>query len=131
MRPKERVLGFGGFFFRARDPKALARWYETHLGVALTPEDYEQAGWVQTSGATVFQPFPDDTGYFGRREQAWMINFRVRDLAAIVEQLRDAQVAVEVDGEEYPNGVFALTHDPEGNPIQLWEPRGVAADAKR
>ena len=49
----------------------------------------------------------------------------------IVEQLRDAQVAVEVDGEEYPNGVFALTHDPEGNPIQLWEPRGVAADAKR
>lgn len=131
VRAKERVLGFGGFFFRAKEPKALAHWYETHLGVDLTPEDYDHAGWVQAEGPTVFQPFPADTAYFGRREQAWMINFRVRDLAAIVRQLRDANVAVEVDPEEYPNGVFALTHDPEGNPIQLWEPRGVAADVKR
>jgi glyoxylase I family protein len=131
MRAKERVLGFGGFFFRARDPKALARWYETHLGVDLTPTDYDHAGWIPTGGPTVFEPFPSDTNYFGRAEQQWMINFRVRDLAAIVRQLRDANIAVEVDAEEYPNGVFALTHDLEGNPVQLWEPRGVAAGAKR
>jgi glyoxylase I family protein len=131
MRGKERVLGLGGFFFRAREPKALAAWYETHLGVALTPADYDHAGWVQTEGPTVFEPFPADTKYFGRPEQQWMINFRVRDLAAITRQLRDANISVEVDAEEYPNGVFALTHDPEGNPIQLWEPRGIAADAKR
>jgi glyoxylase I family protein len=130
VRAKERVLGFGGFFFRAREPKALARWYDTHLGVDATPTDYDQAAWQQQAGPTVFEPFPVDTQYFGRAEQQWMINFRVRDLAAIVRQLRDADVAVEVDAQEYPNGVFARTHDPEGNPVQLWEPRGAAADAR-
>ena len=131
MRPKERVLGFGGFFFRAREPRALARWYETHLGVDLTPSDYEHEPWRQAEGPTVFEPFPLDATLFGRREQQWMINFRVRDLAAIVQQLRDANVAVEVDAQEYPNGVFARLHDPEGNPVQLWEPRGRAAGARR
>jgi predicted enzyme related to lactoylglutathione lyase len=131
VRAKERVLGFGGFFFRARDPKALARWYETHLGVDLTPSDYDHAGWIQTGGPTVFEPFPADSQFFGRAEQQWMLNFRVRDLAAIVRQLRDANIAVEVDAQDYPNGVFALTHDSEGNPVQLWEPRGAAAEAKR
>ena len=55
----------------------------------------------------------------------------VRDLAAIARQLRNADVSVEVDAQEYPNGVFALVKDPEGNPIQLWEPRGRAAEAKK
>jgi len=129
VRAKERVLGIGGIFFRSRDPRTLAQWYETHLGVPLTPQDYESPSWRQAEGATVFEPFPTDTTFFGRPEQQWMINFRVRDLEAMVRQLRDANVSVEVDAQEYPNGVFALTHDPEGNPIQLWEPRGVAAQA--
>ncbi len=54
----------------------------------------------------------------------WMLNFRVRNLAAMVAQLQQAGIAVEVDPAEYPNGVFAKLHDPEGNPIQLWEPIG-------
>ena len=131
MRAKERVTGIGGVFFRARDPKALARWYETQLGVALTPADYESEAWHQDAGPTVFEPFAADSDFFGRPEQQWMLNFRVRDLAAMVRQLRDANVAVEVDAAEYPNGVFAALKDPEGNPIQLWEPRGKASAAQR
>ena len=68
-------------------------------------------------------PFPADTNYFGSAEQQWMINFRVSDLAAMVAQLRGAGIDVEVDREEYPNGRFARLTDPEGNPIQPWEPK--------
>src|SRR5437773_2599442 len=117
----ETVTGIGGFFFRARDPNSLARWYSDHLGVALTPSSYEEQPWTQEAGPTVFAPFPQDTTYFRRAEQAWMINFRVRNLDAIVAQLRAAGFEVEVDPEEYPNGRFARLSDPEGNPIQLWE----------
>jgi predicted enzyme related to lactoylglutathione lyase len=118
----ERVHGIGGFFFRARDPKTLAAWYAAHLGVQLTPEDYDHPPWKQHAGPTVFAPFPADTQYFGRREQQWMINFRVLHLSAMVTQLRDAGISVEVDSETYPNGTFARLNDPEGNPIQLWQP---------
>lgn len=120
----ERVLGIGGLFFRAREPKALAAWYSNHLGVGLTPPDYDHPPWRQEAGPTAFEPFPSDTMYFGRLEQAWMVNFRVRNLAAMVKQLQRAGIAVEVDPEEYPNGLFARLQDPEGNPIQLWQPAG-------
>ncbi len=118
----ERVLGIGGLFFRAADPAALARWYQQHLGIAPVPDSYEVEPWAQEAGATVFAPFPADTAYFGKAEQTWMINFRVRNLDAMVAQLRKSAIAVEVDEEVYPNGRFARLEDPEGNPIQLWEP---------
>lgn len=120
----ERVHGIGGFFFRAQAPKALAQWYSDHLGVSMTPTDYKHDVWRQEAGPTVFEPFPADTGYFGRAEQSWMVNFRVRDLTAMVAQLQSAGIAVEVDPQEYPNGFFARLSDPEGNPIQLWQPVG-------
>ena len=120
----ERVTGIGGFFFRAKDPKALNEWYETHLGVTRVPTDYDQPPWEQEAGATVWAGFEADTEYFGRAEQQWMINFRVKSLDAMVAQLREAGVEVEVDPQEYPNGLFARLVDPEGNPIQLWEPKG-------
>jgi glyoxylase I family protein len=119
----ERVTGIGGVFFRASDPKALSDWYERHLGVARTPASYAEEPWRQEAGITIFAPFSADTKYFGRTTQQWMINFRVRDLAAMVAQLRGAGIAVEIDAEVYPNGRFARLHDPEGNPIQLWEER--------
>lgn len=121
----ERVDGIGGFFFRSHDPQTIARWYLDHLGVDLIPTDYSQSPWHQSSGPTAFAPFPADTTYFGRPEQTWMLNFRVRNLSAMVEQLRRAGITVEVDAEAYPNGLFARLQDPEGNPIQLWEPRGI------
>jgi predicted enzyme related to lactoylglutathione lyase len=113
--------------FRAKDPKALAAWYSQHLGIPPTPKDYDQEPWRQEEGHTVFAPFSAKTEYFGRPVQMWMINFRVRDLAAMVKQLREADIKVEVDPEEYPNGWFARLEDPEGNPIQLWQPAGGSA----
>jgi glyoxylase I family protein len=122
----ERVTGIGGLFFRARDPLALGRWYADNLGIDVPPPTYDDEPWRQEGGPTVFAPFSADTDFFGRDEQSWMINLRVRDLDAMAEQLRAAGSEVEIDPEEYPNGRFARLADPEGNPIQLWEP---AADS--
>jgi predicted enzyme related to lactoylglutathione lyase len=118
----EKVTGFGGLFFRARDPDALAAWYEANLGVARVPTSYDMQPWRQEAGPTVFAPFEQNTDYFGRDEQTWMVNFRVNDLDAMVAQLRANGVEATVDPETHPNGRFARLHDPEGNPIELWEP---------
>lgn len=124
----EKVLGIGGVFFRSNDPQTLKDWYEAHLGVTRTPTDYDQRPWQQQAGPTVFEPFPANTSYFGSQSQTWMINFRVRNLNALVAQLRVSGVEVTVDSESYPNGRFARLHDPEGNPVELWEPRGEDGD---
>ncbi|RZQ55727.1 glyoxalase [Pseudidiomarina tainanensis] len=118
---REKVLGFGGVFFKAENPKALALWYEEHLGVKQTPTTYEEQPWVQAGGSTVFGVFNAKTKYFGADDQQFMFNFRVADLDAMVSQLREAGIEVEVDPETYPNGRFARLAGPEGNPIQLWQ----------
>src|SRR6202167_5479508 len=113
--PTERVLGIGGLFFRSHDPKKLAQWYQLNLGI-------DHQVWQQAAGPTAFTPFGMDTDYFGSKQQAWMVNFRVRSLDAMVAQLQKSNIEVKVDPEKYPNGRFARLHDPEGNPIELWEP---------
>ncbi|PLP57111.1 glyoxalase [Mesorhizobium loti] len=114
-----RVTGIGGVFFRARDPKLLAEWYESHLGI----DDIAKTVWRQDAGPTVFSPFAEDTEYFGRAEQQWLINFRVDDLDGMIARLKAAGIAVETRGEwDSEVGHFARIHDPEGNPIELWEP---------
>ena len=118
----EKVNGIGGLFFRARDPEKLALWYKEHLGVPTTPSDYDESSWVQEAGPTVLAPFPDKSDYFGDMDQQWMVNFRVRDLDAMAEQLKAAGVAIHIDPTIYPNGRFARLNDPEGNPIELWQP---------
>ena len=122
--PMERVTGIGGFFFRSEDPDSLSQWYSDNLGVDVVPTDYDTLGWQQEPGTTIFAPFQKDTDYFGSSSLMWMINFRVRDLDAMVAQLRGNGIDVEVDPEAYPNGRFARLSDPEGNPIQLWQPGG-------
>ena len=118
----EKVTGIGGLFFRAHDPKALARWYEQHLGIIPSPTSPEGSVWKQEAGMTVFSPFPEKTDYFGDPSKAWMVNFRVRDLDKMVAQLRAAGIEVK-DPETYPGiGRFSRLHDPEGNPIELWQP---------
>jgi glyoxylase I family protein len=119
----ERVQGIGGFFFRAEDPPALARWYAEHLGVNEVPQSYNAEVWEQEAGPTVIAPFGAETGDGAPVGRAgWGLNFRVADLDAMVAQLRGAGIDVEVDSEVYPNGRFAQTQDPEGNAIQLWQP---------
>jgi glyoxylase I family protein len=92
----EVVDGIGGFFFRARDPKALAIWYQERLGIKTVPETYDEGAWRQQEGDTVFAPFPQDSEMIGPPEHTWMINFRVTDLDKIVSQLREAGETVEV-----------------------------------
>lgn len=118
-----KVTGIGGIFFRARDPQALCQWYERHLGV----DDMTKTVWRQEAGLTIFGPFNQDTDYFGRPEQQWMINFRVDDLDALMAQLKAAGIAVETRAEwDSEVGRFARVHDPEGNPVELWEPSAAA-----
>jgi glyoxylase I family protein len=117
--PAERVLGIGGLFFRSRDPKKLAQWYQANLGI-------DHRVWQQAAGPTAFTPFAMDTDYFGSKEQAWMVNFRVRSMDAMVAQLQKSNIEVKVDPEKSPYGRFARLHDPDGNPIELWEPASPA-----
>ena len=117
----ERVEGFGGFFFRAKDPQALAKWYEDHLGIAPAPTSMEQMPWISEGGVTVFAPFQADTDYFAS-DRTFMLNFRVKSLSAFVSQLNEAGVEVSHETEMEGIGKFARIHDPEGNPIELWEP---------
>ena len=111
-----KVTGIGGVFFRASDPAALSAWYETHLGVA--------GFWQQDAGLTVFAPFKADTDYFATDKQ-WMINLRVDDLDGLMDTLRAAGIAIETRPDEWNSaeaGKFARIHDPDGNPIELWQP---------
>lgn len=113
------VTGIGGVFFRAKDPDALRQWYRTHLevvGQGWTP-------WEQAAGPTMFMPFAGDTTKWPDSKQ-WMINFRVADLDALLSKLRQAGVTVKTDPAwDSPEvGRFAFIHDPEGNPVELWEP---------
>ena len=119
----EKVTGIGGLFFRSSNPKDLSSWYEKYLGISLVPDSYETQPWQQQSGPTVIAPFDSDTTYFGSQTQMWMVNFRVNNLDAMVAQLRQQDIDVEVDAQDYPNGRFARLEDPEGNPIQLWQPK--------
>jgi len=118
----EKVAGIGGLFFRAHDPKALGNWYQQHLGISLTPTGEGGTVWQQEAGPTSFSPFPETTKYFGDPQKVWMVNFRVHDIDKMVAQLRAAGIEVK-DPESYANiGRFTRLHDPEGNPIELWQP---------
>ncbi|MDQ1386833.1 MAG: glyoxylase family protein [Acidobacteriaceae bacterium] len=119
----EKVTGIGGFFFRAKDPKALGLWYRQHLGISVIPTTAEEHGWQQEAGSTAFAPFPETSNYFGDANKVWMLNFRVRDLDKMAAQLEAAGIAVKIDPQSYPYGRFARVHDPEGNPIELWQPK--------
>jgi len=115
----ERVLGIGGYFLRAADPTALSAWYHDCLGLGAD----ENGLWQQEVGPTVFAAFESGTEYFGSREQRTMLNFRVRDLDAMLAQLR-AQGADVAEATEDMAGVgrFGWVTDPEGNRIELWQP---------
>jgi predicted enzyme related to lactoylglutathione lyase len=115
----ERVLGIGGHFLRATDPAALTAWYRDALG--LDADEHGQ--WQQAEGPTVFATFESDTDYFGARTQQTMLNFRVRDLDAMLAQLRAYGADVTDETQEYEGvGRFGWVSDPEGNRIELWQP---------
>jgi glyoxylase I family protein len=104
-----------------RDVESFGRWYAQHLGVRQPPASYEGDVWEQQAGPTVFAPIGEaNAAILGGA--GWGMNFRVGDLDAMVRQLQEAGIEVDVDPQEYPNGRFAQLRDPEGNAVQLWEP---------
>ena len=123
---KERVSGIGGVFFKARDPKKMAAWYRDYLGIQ-NMGGHADFVWREKDnpehiGHTAWALFPTNTSYFGSSTATMMINYRVANLEKMVAQLRGAGVAVEKI-EDDPYGRFAWVSDPEGNRIELWEPK--------
>jgi predicted enzyme related to lactoylglutathione lyase len=121
------VLGLGGFFWRAQDPAALKEWYRTHLNIGAgcgAGADGTGSEWLwhPEPGPLVFEPFASTSDYFAA-DKAFMLNLRVSDLDSLCEQLNAAGIAVETRAEwdSAEAGRFARIHDPEGNPIELWE----------
>ena len=116
-RPRKgHVTGIGGVFFRAKHREALAAWYHEALDLPITDTASARLG------TTVWAAFDEDSSYFGPNRQAYMVNYRVDDLAAAIRRLREngATVSPEVQEDEY--GLFAWAEDPEGNRFELWEP---------
>jgi predicted enzyme related to lactoylglutathione lyase len=125
----ERVTGIGGVFFKAKDPKALRAWYQEKLGIAIQEggafglflwREREDSSRV---GTTVWSLFPETTKHFAPSLAPFMINYRVRDLEELLTQLRSAGVTVDGKVVEDFNGKFAWIIDPEGNKVELWEPK--------
>lgn len=109
------VTGIGGVLFRAKDPEALASWYKENLGI-------DRNKWEQQAGPTAFAPMSADSDYFST-SQGFMLNFRVEDLDGFLKKLKDNNVKIVKEIEEYAGmGRFASIEDPEGNRIELWEP---------
>ena len=128
--PAERVTGIGGVFFKARDPKAFGVWYREKLGMAmasagspLTIFRWRERDDSERTGSTAWALFGSGGNYFAPSQAAFMINYRVRDLDRMLAQLRALGVTVEPKVTEEFNGKFAWVVDPEGNKIELWEPK--------
>jgi len=117
----ERVTGIGGVFQRGGQTADLRAWYAEHLGIDVSEWGGKQFEWTH-GGSTTWAVFDRDTEYFGRPEQAFMVNFRVADLDALLAQLRSAGVEVIDALEESELGRFAWAVDPEGTRFELWEP---------
>lgn len=124
----KRVTGLGGFFFKCEDPEKVKEWYKNHLGI---PTD--QYGWTfwwkDSQGidcSTQWSPFPKDTTYFKPSGKQFMMNFRVHNLEALLEVLKEEDVTIVGEMESYDYGKFAWIMDPERNKIELWEPNDSA-----
>jgi predicted enzyme related to lactoylglutathione lyase len=124
----KRVTGLGGFFFKAKDPKAMYDWYQTHLGIQTGADGsgamfhWRDAADPEKTGLTVWSIFPQDTKYFDPSPAPFMMNFRVENLAELLKLLREEGVTIDPKVEEFDYGKFAWITDPEGNRIELWEP---------
>jgi predicted enzyme related to lactoylglutathione lyase len=123
----ERVTGIGGVFFKSADPAALLAWYRENLGIEPAFESGTVFRWSSetssaSAGSTTWAIFPADSDYFGPPPSPFMVNFRVRDLDAMLAQLRAAGAQVDDRVEEIEFGRFGWAVDPDGNRFELWEP---------
>jgi predicted enzyme related to lactoylglutathione lyase len=125
----KKVTGIGGIFFKCKDPKKMREWYKNNLG--LNTNDYGAVfEWYQGAdstkkGFTQWSPFNEKTKYFEPSAKDFMINYRVENLAGLIEQLKKDNVTVTDTIETYDYGKFAHIMDIEGNKIQLWQPNDI------
>jgi predicted enzyme related to lactoylglutathione lyase len=123
-----KVTGIGGVFFKSTgDPKALAAWYEKHLGLKLESYGAAILRWpadtAEDKGVTVWHVAAKDTEWFSPSTSPFMINYRVDDMTALIAQLRDGGVEILKGPEKHENGQFAWILDHDGNKVELWEPK--------
>ena len=123
----KRVTGIGGIFFTAKDPKALRAWYQRHLGIDVQDWGGAAFTWADdegnpTTGTTIWSVGAADGNQFAPSKSPFMINYRVEDLASLLQALRDegCNVLEKTDDSEY--GKFGWVMDPEGNKVELWQP---------
>ena len=114
------VIGFGGIFLRAHDPKALYQWYEQHLGLVKSSGAYAFPASTHEA-QVVFALFKQDNAYFPPAQKA-MINLQVDDLDGVLDRLIGEGVTVDPKRESYDFGKFGWLTDPEGNRVELWQP---------
>ncbi|MCB0718186.1 MAG: VOC family protein [Bacteroidetes bacterium] len=126
---KQRVTGIGGIFFKSKDPATLHKWYADMLGVDQAWEHGAMFPWFESgpdgagpSAYTAWSIFPDSTKYMEPGTADFMVNYRVKDLHAMLDQLRESGVRVDSKIEESEFGKFGWVFDPDGNKIELWEP---------
>jgi predicted enzyme related to lactoylglutathione lyase len=127
-----RITGIGGVFFKSKgDPKALATWYQQHLGLKLEAFGGAVLRWPEDTasdkGLTVWHVAKPESQWFAPSDSPFMINYRVDNLARMLEQLRSAGVAIVKGPETHENGQFAWIMDPDGNKLELWEPQAWEA----
>ena len=124
--PMKKVTGIGGIFFKCADPQKMNEWYEKHLGIPVSDWgamfQWRELDDPEKEGYTIWSPFPADTKYFDPSKKDFMINYRVENIEALVEELKNAGVKIldEITDSEY--GKFVHILDPEGNSIELFEP---------
>jgi predicted enzyme related to lactoylglutathione lyase len=122
----KKVTGIGGIFFKCKDPQKMNEWYKTHLGFDTgqygTNFEWRQAADPTKKGSTQWSPFAETTKYFEPSTKDFMINYRVENLEALVEQLKAEGVTIVDKIESYDYGKFVHIIDVEGNKIELWEP---------
>lgn len=122
-----RVVGIGGVFLKAKDPVALRAWYQKHLGLEIDSWGGMAFFWNRpdgpgTDGATIWSVFEEGSGYFAPSTARFMVNYIVRDLHAVLAELRSEGCDVDTKVEESEYGKFGWVMDPEGNRLELWEP---------
>jgi len=123
----KKVTGIGGVFFKCDNPKDMNDWYSKNLGVP-TGEYGATFEWRQhddpaKKGSTAWCTFPQNTNYFNPSTKPFMINYRVDDISALVEELKREKVTIIDEISEFDYGKFVHILDPEGNVIELWEPK--------
>ncbi|MBK0378631.1 VOC family protein [Mucilaginibacter segetis] len=122
----KKVTGLGGVFFKCDDPKAMNEWYASKLGLPTsqygTTFEWRHGDDPSRKGSTSWATFPKDSKYFDPSPSPFMINYRVADLAALVEELKKDNVVIIDEIAEYDYGKFVHVLDPEGNVVELWEP---------